>query len=311
MVQKFNLKWNDFQENIITSFASLRGESNFSDVTLACADGEQVKAHKMVLVSTSPFFQGILKTNSHPHPMIFMKGVTSVIMSAVVDFLYLGEVNILQENLDDFLALAEDLKLKGLQKRNHFDDGSKVRSPTSDPKSKTDQSHTLGTFPLVATDTYDEEQRAPDAISSGKGASSQKSQPNPDFTIEASQYYEKVQSMMDKSEKTYLNGARRAFYKICKVCGKEGTGTNIKGHIETNHLQGVLIPCNLCDENFASRNSLKLHKSRNHSTTYASKVESFVEETFKAYMQKTCDVAEKAILAKINLRKKCVNRNKM
>ena len=30
-----------------------------------------------------------------------------------------------------------------------------------------------------------------------------------------------------------------------------------------------------------------------------------------AYMQKTCDVAEKAILAKINLWKKCVNRDKM
>ena len=30
-----------------------------------------------------------------------------------------------------------------------------------------------------------------------------------------------------------------------------------------------------------------------------------------AYMQKTCDVAGKAILAKINLRKKCVNRDKM
>ena len=31
---------------------------------------------------------------------------------------------------------------------------------------------------------------------------------------------------------------------------------------------------------------------------------------FGTYMQKTCDVAEKAILAKINLRKKCVNRDK-
>ena len=280
MDQKFNLQWNDFQENIITSFASLRGESNFSDVTLACADGEQVRAHKMVLASTSPFFQGILKRKSHPHPLIFMKGVTSAIVSALVDFLYMGEANILQENLDDFLALAEDLKLKGLRKRNHFEDGSKLCSPTSDPKSKANSNHTLGTFPLVSTDTYDEKQSAPHAIS-GKDASSQNVQPNPDFAIEASQYYEKVQSMMDKSEKTYLNGARRAFYKICKVCGKEGTGGNIKAHIESNHLQGVLIPCNLCNENFASRNSLKLHKSRNHSTTYASKVESFVEEPFK------------------------------
>ena len=36
-----------------------------------------------------------------------------------------------------------------------------------------------------------------------------------------------------------------------------------------------------------------------------------VLDHFKAYMQKTCDVAEKAILAKKNLRKKCVNRDKM
>ena len=32
---------------------------------------------------------------------------------------------------------------------------------------------------------------------------------------------------------------------------------------------------------------------------------------YGAYMQKTCDVAEKAILAKKNLQKKCVNRDKM
>ena len=33
--------------------------------------------------------------------------------------------------------------------------------------------------------------------------------------------------------------------------------------------------------------------------------------SFTPYMQKTCDVAEKAILAKKILRKKCVNRDKM
>ena len=37
----------------------------------------------------------------------------------------------------------------------------------------------------------------------------------------------------------------------------------------------------------------------------------FYKVQSKAYMQKTCDVAGKAILAKINLRKKCVNRDKM
>ena len=37
----------------------------------------------------------------------------------------------------------------------------------------------------------------------------------------------------------------------------------------------------------------------------------FNRTKWNPYMQKTCDVAGKAILAKINLRKKCVNRDKM
>ena len=34
---------------------------------------------------------------------------------AVIDFLYLGEANVFQEELDSFLALAEELQLKVLK----------------------------------------------------------------------------------------------------------------------------------------------------------------------------------------------------
>ena len=77
MSEKLCLKWNDFQGNMNTTFESLRVEKEFSDVTLACADGQQVEAHKVILAASSPFFQNILRKNSHPHPMIFMKGVKS------------------------------------------------------------------------------------------------------------------------------------------------------------------------------------------------------------------------------------------
>ena len=82
---------------------------------------------------------------------------------------------------------------------------------------------------------------------------------------------------MESSNKTYSNGAQRAFCKICKVSGKEGRGNNIKGHIERNHLQGVSIPCNICDEKFVSRNSLKQHKSKSHT-----REEILMEDIFKA-----------------------------
>ena len=43
-----------------------------------------------------------------------MRGLKSEDLSAMIDFLYSGEANVLQENLDSFLALAEELQLKGL-----------------------------------------------------------------------------------------------------------------------------------------------------------------------------------------------------
>ena len=262
MDQKFNLKWNDFQENISASFATLRGENDFADVTLACADGQQVEAHKVILASTSPFFQDLLKRNSHPHPLIFMRGVSFEEMVAVVDFLYNGEVNILQEHLDGFLAIAEDLKLKGLRKRSDFTDVIKDDSPK--PNRKTNK-----------------KERKTDVLDFSKDQIPAPTV-NPDSTIDAAEYKEKLQSMMEKSEKTYLNGARRAFYKICKVCGKEGTGTNIKGHIETNHLQGVSIPCNFCDEMFVTRNSLKQHKNTAHGGNNGTKEDFYLDNVFKA-----------------------------
>ena len=58
---KLCLQWNDFKENITTSFKELREDGEFTDVTLACEDGEQIEAHKVVLVSSSPFFMELFK----------------------------------------------------------------------------------------------------------------------------------------------------------------------------------------------------------------------------------------------------------
>ena len=112
--EKLCLQWNDFQKNITSSFRELREDREFTDVTLACEDGSQIEAHKVVLASSSPFFMELLKKNRHQHPLLYMRGLRSENLLAMVDFLYHGEANVCQENLDSFLALAEELKLKGL-----------------------------------------------------------------------------------------------------------------------------------------------------------------------------------------------------
>ena len=114
MSEKLCLQWNDFQNNVKSAFGNLREDNDFADVTLACEDGQQVEAHKVILAASSPFFQRLLGRNKHPHPLIYMRGMKSVDLSAIVDFLYCGEANVFQENLDSFLAIAEELQLKGL-----------------------------------------------------------------------------------------------------------------------------------------------------------------------------------------------------
>ena len=114
MTEKLCLQWNDYQENTKSALGSLRQDKDFNDVTLVCEDGQQVEAHKVILAASSPFFQKLLGRNKHPHPLIIMRGVKYDDLMAILDFLYLGEASIAQESLDAFLAIAEELQLKGL-----------------------------------------------------------------------------------------------------------------------------------------------------------------------------------------------------
>ena len=85
--EKLCLQWNDFKENITSAFSHLREDGEFADVTLACEDGQQIKAHTVILISSSPFFRNLLSKNKHPHPLIYMRGVEFEQLSTLVDFL--------------------------------------------------------------------------------------------------------------------------------------------------------------------------------------------------------------------------------
>ena len=114
--EKLCLQWNDFKVNVSTTFGELREDKDLTDVTLACEDGSQVEAHKVILAASSPFFMDILKRNKHPHPLIYMRGVTGSNLEAMVDFVYRGEADIFQENLDPLKKSSgdgSDIKLDG------------------------------------------------------------------------------------------------------------------------------------------------------------------------------------------------------
>jgi len=129
--EKFCLRWNDFESNISGAFRELREDKDFFDVTLAC-DDEQLQAHKVILSACSPFFRTVLRRNRHEHPLLYLKGVKYADLVSVLNFMYHGEVNVAQEELNSFLAVAEDLKVKGLTQGNNAE-SKRDPPPRSDP----------------------------------------------------------------------------------------------------------------------------------------------------------------------------------
>ena len=89
--EKFCLRWNDFETNISSAFQEIREEKEFFDVTIATEDN-QVEAHRVILSACSPFFRQILNRTHHHHPLLYLKGVRFDDLSAVLNFMYHGEV---------------------------------------------------------------------------------------------------------------------------------------------------------------------------------------------------------------------------
>ena len=249
--EKFCLKWTNFQENINTVFGELRNDQEFSDVTLACEDGTVVEAHKVILASSSPFFKEILQRSKHPHPLIYMRGVKAETLTATVDFLYSGEANVCQENLDAFLAFAEELRLKGLTglaENNHPKyDAEEPRQKDIAPGKQRKES--IGNMPAAPMDIHRPhiEEEFPSEMQVAMLFSDEVLD---DVLLDGDdvrQLEEQVKSMMDFSDKMTNHGNQKGRGRICKVCGKEGNMSNIMTHIESKHItSNISHSCDIC-----------------------------------------------------------------
>ena len=301
--ENFELKWNDFEDNISSSFRELRRASDFSDVTLVSSDGERVKAHKLILCFSSSFFKEVLVSQHQHQPLqhpivVYMRGVDSVFLSHMVDFIYHGEVKIDQDLLASFLALAEELGVKGLT-----NDISTPPEIILDPEN-CDKDENLG-----KSDIFVEENsfggRIEKMIERGEGLEEKESfekgeesgvvenpskkqkivkvkddkdlfEPSPRESIMA------VSARLDQECKpiilndsiTSQNSATELDTKVdeilqisdqgwsCSICGiTSSKKTAMKRHIEAKHVTGFSHLCVLCGKTYATRHSLRSHKT--------------------------------------------------
>lgn len=125
--KSFHLRWNNHLPNLRTLLEYLYNEQSFVDVTLSCRDG-MIRAHKLVLSACSPYFDTILRENPCKHPTIILRGISLREMQLIIEYMYVGSVDIPENELSGLLEVANELLIKGLmQDPGDDDEGSGKR----------------------------------------------------------------------------------------------------------------------------------------------------------------------------------------
>jgi len=297
---KFCLKWNDFEANISGAFRELREDKDFFDVTLAC-DDEQINAHKVILSACSPFFKNILRRNPHQHPLLYMKGVSYSNLQAVLNFMYHGEVNVAQDELNTFLAVAEDLRVKGLTqnqgsgpKQSSKPQPEPFKPAKSEPKRSVipSSSSSRPLIPPPAHMTVDDDIQEVVPVKQEPPASAQAEYHDPsqqqlqqfDQSGEMTGYEEGYDDYGQFDDSAIVEGAagqdvakgasfNEYIYKMpitgifkCKMCGKINRDkSNIRKHVESIHFPGTyLYTCKHCGEVLSTKSMLHNHIAMKH-----------------------------------------------
>ena len=268
--ESYNLNWAEFESYTSKTFKNLLCNPDFADVTLVCDEDQCIEAHKVILSACSPFFNRILKKNSHQHPLVYLSDVNLNDLKAIVNFMYLGQTNVEQDNLQRFLKVAAKFQVRGLTENKNEEAGStkSVRKVPGLNKVETNSSRKpseIMNSSLTVNDEHDhlnysgEEniKQEPSAELYYKDEDTDLGNVNLDH-IDTSQFA--VDSLLSNLTPTV---SENNLYP-CNQCDYKATyACNLTSHKRTVH-QGLYYSCHLCPYKSSRKDRLNKHINSKH-----------------------------------------------
>ena len=249
MLDSFNFDWHLFEDHVKDMMKELWSSDKYADITLISDDKVKFSAHKILLTSCSKLFKFILEGNFHTNPLLYLSGVSSVNLGFILDYIYHGEVNLFQEQLDSFLESAQKLEIEGLLGVNTNKQEQEQDTLWRNNKINAFQEQDINNI----KESMDEDKILASVVENeikprhyNRGVSSSTQVANVDV---GSMSTEEVE--MKKNE---------LFQKVndvwsCLSCPYTSSRSfNIKKHVET-HLDGLCYTCTLCSKEFRSKGS--------------------------------------------------------
>lgn len=116
-VRSLQLVWDEHLSSIGKLFEKLYEDELLVDVTISCKDGS-IKAHKLILSASSPYFHKVFNENPCKHPTLIMRGANYMDMRKLIEYMYKGTIDVALERVNSIIQLALDLEIKGFEKYN-------------------------------------------------------------------------------------------------------------------------------------------------------------------------------------------------
>jgi len=253
-MDKWCMKWNEFDTNIREYFRIIREDPRLFDVTLVTDDGQHIQAHKIILSAGSHFFSDIFLKSNQTNMLIYLKGINSVQLEHLLDFIYNGEASVGEEVLKEFLEIGKELQLKGFETNMAGVGVSVEEKPVGNKNEKEDKvmpenSHYI-TEENIICDSLEASSENYVADDNTRQTNIESIPMNANSELDL-----QIKQMIEKFEGVWK----------CRVCRKI---TNNRGHMRDHaetHIEGMVHACHICNKNLANRPCLRKHMRNIHS----------------------------------------------
>ena len=192
--------------------------------------------------------------------MVYLRGVDSNLVMALISFLYQGETSICKEELDEFLRAADDLKLLGLT--------GGTEDPLVQPSNIEDREQTVAMDGIGEKKVKRFKTQKKEVAFDMRVPKTEEIYENVGENLSVNSVYspskragveEKLMSMMERIRE------KSEFKWLCKVCDRrtKGSKDNMRRHVE-KHIDGLSYPCLQCGKVSKSSSGLKMHMVNYH-----------------------------------------------
>ena len=288
-----NMAWESqsYSDHLKEMLQEMFTANSFTDVTLVTDDKKHIQAHRNILSASSPVFKDIFQIdrNKQNHSVIYLRGVKSLDLEAILEFIYLSQTSMHEKKMRNFLLVAKDLQIKGLNISENVDNIEKERMVDCDDEiaaletaivESLEEGKQISNASVHARVINDDKTMEFDNEKDLGATSSSKSIHNEKEKIKGVSIFPSQEKFIDEndeiievdSSKSLTSSVQENSRYQCGECLKVFAKRSLlKSHLKEGHKVANTNKnrnaCKLCDQQFSELNSLIRHVVTTHEAT--------------------------------------------